>query len=163
MISMGSGCTKQDDSVNFDEEVKDDEGNLDEIDKNNGNMTGETESLSSNCSSRPPTPFSRPVTAAIIARPKTTTIYEQEVMGEEAGDEGVEDGEDVRDEEVEEEPINMINIEEQPIHHRRHLLRSQSRDNSEMDLPRRQSRHMLGAGDDEELQKFKEYMSQKGL
>ena len=33
-------------------------------------MTGETESLSSNCSSRPPTPFSRPVTAAIIARPK---------------------------------------------------------------------------------------------
>ena len=42
-------------------------------------------------------------------------------------DEGVEDGADVRDEEVEEDPINIINIEEQQIHQRRHLLRSQSR------------------------------------
>ena len=51
-------------------------------------------------------------------------------MGEEADDErdeAEEEAEDVREEDGEEEPINMINIEEPTIQQRRHLLRSQTR------------------------------------
>ena len=41
--------------------------------------------------SRPPTPFSRPVTAAVIVRPKTTTISERAELRMEEGGEA-EDG-----------------------------------------------------------------------
>ena len=96
--------------------------------------------------SRPPTPFSRPVTAAVIVRPKTTTISERaELRMEENG----EDGSDVIEEVISDNVVPKVR-------------RAVSRNGMEH-LPtlRQVSRNI--AEDDEDIIKMKEYMEQKGL
>ena len=97
--------------------------------------------------SRPPTPFSRPVTAAVIVRPKTTTISERaELRMEENGEDGAGD--------VIEEVVGESSVPK--------VRRALSRNGMEH-LPtlRQVSRNI--AEDDEDIIKMKEYMEQKGL
>ena len=104
--------------------------------------------------SRPPTPFSRPVTAAVIVRPKTTTISERaELRMEEAGE--AEDG-----------LIDILDEEDtgaglQPPKIRRTASRNSVESGHVTTLSRHVSRNI--AEDDEEILKMKEYMEQKGL
>ena len=109
--------------------------------------------------SRPPTPFSRPVTAAVIVRPKTTTISERAELRMEEGGE-MEDG--LIDILTEEEPEARAGL--QPPK----MRRTASRNSVEAGhaghvapLARHVSRNI--AEDDEEILKMKEYMEQKGL
>ena len=109
--------------------------------------------------SRPPTPFSRPVTAAVIVRPKTTTISERAELRME---EGVEAEDGLIDILTEEEPETRAGL--QPPK----MRRTGSRNSVEAGhvghlapLSRHVSRNI--AEDDEEILKMKEYMEQKGL
>ena len=108
--------------------------------------------------SRPPTPFSRPVTAAVIVRPKTTTISERaELKMEEVG----EDGNDVLDEVYEESEENIPELE---LPHPPKLRRTGSRTGNgteHVTALRQVSRNI--AEDDTDIIKMKEYMEQKGL
>ena len=90
----------------------------------------------------------RPVTAAIILRPKTTTISERaELQMEETGEE----------EAVEEADLGDLQPPLQP--HK--LKRSSSRNGMELGAHRQLSRNITE--DDEDIIKIKEYMEQKGL
>ena len=109
--------------------------------------------------SRPPTPFSRPVTAAVIVRPKTTTISERAELRMEEGGEA-DDG--LIDILTEEEPESRAGLQPPKIR------RTASRNSVETGhvghaapLSRHVSRNI--AEDDEEILKMKEYMEQKGL
>ena len=89
----------------------------------------------------------RPVTAAIILRPKTTTISERaELQMEETGEEA-----------VEETDLGDLQPPLQP--HK--LKRSSSRNGMELGAHRQLSRNITE--DDEDIIKIKEYMEQKGL
>ena len=97
--------------------------------------------------SRPPTPFSRPVTAAVIVRPKTTTISERaELRMEEAGE--AEDG-----------LIDILDEEDtgaglQPPKIRRTASRNSVESGHVTTLSRHVSRNI--AEDDEEILKMKQ-------
>ena len=110
--------------------------------------------------SRPPTPFSRPVTAAVIVRPKTTTISERAELRMEEGGEA-EDGlaEFITEEE---EPECRAGL--QPPKTRRTASRN-SLEAGHVGHVAPLSRHVSRniAEDDEEILKMKEYMEQKGL
>ena len=112
-------------------------------------ISGDSESIISNSSgsSRPPTPFSRPETAAVIQRPKTTTISERaELNMTEDGDETVqEDGLDPVEETL-----------APPKLHQKHC-----RTSADSDKYKRLSKHMTE--DDEDILKMKEYMERNGL
>lgn len=103
----------------------------------------------STSSSRPPTPFARPITAPVIARPKTTTISERAEYN--ITEEG-EDGEELLDE-------NLESL------HPPKMKRTHSRNGDllggEQVGHRKLSRHIHE--DDEDIMKMKEYMEQKGL
>ena len=89
----------------------------------------------------------RPVTAAIILRPKTTTISERaELQMEETGEEAVEEAD-----------LGDLQPPLQP--HK--LKRSSSRNGMELGAHRQLSRNITE--DDEDIIKIKEYMEQKGL
>ena len=89
----------------------------------------------------------RPVTAAIILRPKTTTISERaELQMEETGEEAVGEAE-----------LGELQPPLQP--HK--LKRSSSRNGMELGAHRQLSRNITE--DDEDIIKIKEYMEQKGL
>ena len=109
--------------------------------------------------SRPPTPFSRPVTAAVIVRPKTTTISERAELAMDAEDNDI----DVLDEEGDSEPENAPAA----LHPPPKIRRAGSRNGVEAahghvaSLSRHVSRNI--AEDDEQILKMKEYMEQKGL
>ena len=106
-------------------------------------ISGDSESIISisSGSSRPPTPFSRPETAAVIQRPKTTTISERaELNMTEEGDETVEGN-------------GLEPIEE--------TLTLPKEDQKHSDKYRRLSKHI--AEDDEDILKMKEYMEKNGL
>ena len=86
-----------------------------------------------------------PVTAAIILRPKTTTISERaELNMEETGEEEVE-----------------VESDLQPSLLPHKLKRSSSRNGLELGTHRQLSRNITE--DDEDIIKIKEYMEQKGL
>lgn len=109
--------------------------------------------------SRPPTPFSRPVTAAVIVRPKTTTISERAELRMEEGGE-MEDG--LIDILTEEESEGRAGL--QPPKTRRTASRNSveaGHAGHVAPLARHVSRNI--AEDDEEILKMKEYMEQKGL
>ena len=101
-------------------------------------------------SSRPPTPFSRPVTATVIQRPKTTTISERAELNM------TEEGEEV-DEDNNEEILDPIEEALAPPK----IKRTHSRNGVDSENHRKLSRHI--AEDDEDIMKMKEYMEQKGL
>ena len=108
-------------------------------------LSGDSESIISNSSgsSRPPTPFSRPETAAVIQRPKTTTISERaELNMTEDGDESVE------------EPMEETLVP--PKEDQKHC-----RTGADSEKHKRLSRHI--AEDDEDILKMKEYMEKNGL
>ena len=97
-------------------------------------------------SSRPPTPFSRPVTATVIQRPKTTTISERAELN--MTEEGEETNEDIL------EPIEESLAPPK-------VKRTLSRNGVDSENHKRLSKHI--AEDDEDIIKMKEYMEQKGL
>jgi len=168
---MGAGCTKEDAALVIQTDGQDQNGGplKDGFDsaftQQNGHKAtnnGETESLSSNTSSRPPTPFSRPLTAAVIARPKTTTIYESDTPDQEGGEEGEENPDINGQEATNGHEVNILNVEDQHMEHLRALRRDHSRSSLENDgHGRRLSNKMLG--DEDDIQKIKEYMEKKGL
>ena len=101
-------------------------------------------------SSRPPTPFSRPVTATVIQRPKTTTISERAELN--MTEEGEEVGEEINEDIL--EPIEESLIPPK-------IKRTHSRNGVDSENHKRLSKHI--AEDDEDIMKMKEYMEQKGL
>jgi len=165
---MGSACTKeQSEVVNVDvkvtpqiiEDVVDNNPDFDaKVDLKPKGPDCESIKSGSSGASRPPTPFSRPVTAAVIVRPKTTTISERaELKMEEVG----EDGNDVLDEVYEEAEENIPELE---LPHPPKLRRTGSRTGNgteHVTALRQVSRNI--AEDDTDIIKMKEYMEQKGL
>lgn len=157
---MGSGCTKAEDtnvvvSRLEKEEVEEEEVEQEEIAPHGEVIDTGRKGLdclslhsTSSTSSRPPTPFSRPVTATVIQRPKTTTISERAELHftEEEG------GEEVIEEVEEETPA--------PPKLKRTASRNGGLDGLDSNH-RNMSRHI--AEDDEDIIKMKEYMEQKGL
>jgi len=145
---MGSGCTKSQAEV---QEVPEQQQGtvVEEAITSVDGKRAESGSIksTSTSSSRPPTPFARPITAPVMARPKTTTISERAEFLE--GEEG--EGDVELDENLE------------SLHPPR-TKRTHSR-NGELGGDqaghRKLSRHI--AEDDEEMIKMKEYMEQKGL
>ena len=113
-------------------------------------VLGDSESIvsTSSGSSRPPTPFSRPVTATVIQRPKTTTISERAElnMTEEGEENCLENDENL-------EPIDEVCVQKQ-------IKRTHSKNGIDYEH-RKLSRHITE--DDEDILKMKEYMEQKGL
>jgi len=160
---MGSACTKNDAEgitdvekiVNLEsEDINVDEKNevTDTVDAKKKEKGNDSESIvsTSSGSSRPPTPFSRPVTATVIQRPKTTTISERAELNM------TEEGEEV-DEDNNEEILDPIEEALAPPK----IKRTHSRNGVDSENHRKLSRHI--AEDDEDIMKMKEYMEQKGL
>merc|ERR1719220_2993769 len=149
---MGSGCTKTETGVVQQPRT------TDAVDGDQANGTHSADSKkaesasiksTSTTSSRPPTPFARPITAPVMARPKTTTISERAELGLEG--EEVEEADEMLDENLE-------------TLHPHKMRRTHSRNGDllgDQAGHRKLSRHI--AEDDEEMIKMKEYMEQKGL
>eukprot|EP00090_Calanus_glacialis_P013187 TRINITY_DN21823_c0_g1_i2.p1 TRINITY_DN21823_c0_g1~~TRINITY_DN21823_c0_g1_i2.p1 ORF type:complete len:155 (-),score=56.35 TRINITY_DN21823_c0_g1_i2:40-504(-) len=154
---MGSACTKSDAEGIIDDEraVDLEKEDINEDEKNGVDLVdakktekGDSESImsTSSGSSRPPTPFSRPVTATVIQRPKTTTISERAELN--MTEEGEETNEDIL------EPIEESLAPPK-------VKRTLSRNGVDSENHKRLSKHI--AEDDEDIIKMKEYMEQKGL
>ena len=113
-------------------------------------ISGDSESIISvsSGSSRPPTPFSRPETAAVIQRPKTTTISERAEL----------DMTDDGDETVQEDALDPVEETLLPTKlHQKHCRTN----NADSDKHKRLSKQM--ADDDEDILKMKQYMEKNGL